>query len=57
VQVYDRSIVLHLRVQALLKQFEELQRLRDRIRKVEARAAYARRHMAEPVASARRNIR
>ena len=56
-QVYDRSIVLHLRVQALLKQFEELQRLRDRIRKVEARAAYARRHMAEPVASARRNIR
>jgi len=43
-RVYDRSQILRVTVQALIEQFEELERLRDRIRKAEARAIYARRY-------------
>jgi len=43
-QSYDRSLALRLRIETLTEQFEELKRLRERLRKVEAKAIYASRY-------------
>ena len=39
---YSRSSVLALRVETLIKQYEELKKFRDRVRRAEAREMYAR---------------
>ena len=39
---YSRSSVLALRVETLIKQYEELKKFRDRVRRAEAREIYAR---------------
>ena len=43
-QFYDCSLALRLSVETLTQQFEELKQLRDRIRRVEAKAIYASRY-------------
>jgi len=39
----DRSLVLRVRVETLMQQFEELEQLRERVRRAEANAIFARR--------------
>jgi hypothetical protein len=41
---YDRSLALRVPVETLTQQFEELKQLRERIRRVKAKAIYASRY-------------
>jgi hypothetical protein len=45
VEASNRSLVLYLRREALIQQLEELQKLRDRVRRAEARLGTAARYM------------
>ena len=59
-QTYDRSLALLLSVEKLTQQFEELERLRNRVRRAEAKAicgSRSQRRRKSPSGTLRRNKR
>ena len=56
-QPYGRSLVLYMRTQVLMKQLEDLRKLRERLRKAEAMALGQRRYAGRRLGARGRRVR